>query len=109
MIIEEIARVFMYKGRTPEDCALRMALIYTLYKDGYKVPHITSALSVHRASVTFACRKVQDMISIGDPLVTSLLEKLQEHSIRLVPYFEKIGGLYKTKAHIEVDNVKLIY
>lgn len=108
MIIEDIARVFMCKGHTPEDCALRMALIYTLYKDGYKVFHITSATGVHRTSVTFACQKVQDLVSIGDPLITSMLEQLKEHSIRLVPYFEKIDGLYKTKAHIEIDNVKLI-
>ncbi len=108
MTTENIAKTLMHKGHTPDDSALRMTLIFMLYKEGYKTQHIASALHLHRSSVSYAYQKTQDLIDIDDPLIKLSIEEWKRHSVRLVPYFEKNDVLYTTKAHIEIDNVKLV-
>lgn len=108
MTTENIAKTLLCKGRTPDDSALRITLISMLYKEGYKTQHIASALHIHRTSIPYAIQKTQNLIDIDDPLIRLSMEEWKRHSVRLVPYFEKTDALYAIKAHIEIDNVKLV-
>lgn len=108
MTTEDIAKTLLCKGRTPDDSAMRMALIFMLYKEGYKTQHIASALHIHRSSIPYAFQKTQNLIDIDDPLIRLAMDELQRHSVRLVPYYEKVNTLYAIRANIEIDNVKLV-
>jgi len=109
MTTEEIAQAIIGKSHTPQNATLRMAAIYNLYKEGYKTQHISYALHYHRSVIPYSNQKVLDLLDINDEVIKSSFEQLKEHTIRLVPYFERQDGIQVVKAYVEIDNVKFIY
>lgn len=109
MTTEQIAKTVITKSHTPQDSSLRMALIYKLYKEGYKTQYISDAMNYHRSAVPLACQKVSDLLKIGDKIMSEAIEQLDGHTIRLSPYFEKNEVTYNVKARLEIDDVKLLY
>lgn len=107
MTTTELVNAVKRKGKTSEVCALRMVLIYVLYQAGYKTQHIADAIRLCRSNVMYSRKKAQDLLDVNDPIAKRSLDQLQEHSIRLIPHFEKNGLGYKIKTFIEIDNVEL--
>lgn len=108
MNTNELIKIILQCSRIPEEIALRMALIFTLYNNGYKTQHIALAMNICRNSVTYACQKVRELVDINDNIMLDALSIVKEHSTELVPYFVKGDKTYQVKAYLEIDNVKLL-
>lgn len=94
-------------GVSVEQSSLRTALIFLLRKDGYKSKDIAIALDIHRNSANYHYSRSLDFYDMNDKIFLSSLKELEQHELRLVPYFVTRMGKHCIKTYLTIDNIKL--
>lgn len=109
MTTEEIIQMLQSRARTPEVYALRQAMVYTLYYSGYGSTHIANVMGMSYNNISYTNNKVADLIASNDPLMLRTLAELEEHKLRLVPYyhFEENVSAFRVRAYLEIDGIQI--
>ena len=107
-IIQHLRGGVDLRGGTDIKCSsLRMAVVFFLRKQGYERKHIACALDLKGNAVDYYYSRGMDFIDTKDKFMAEAMEELEQHSLSLVPRYERRFGKYNIKTHLEVDNIKL--
>lgn len=86
-----------------EACAIRHALIYLLYENGYSRKYISDAVNAHNTRYSYL--RAVDGIDVNDELIKCYVEEIKKHNIELVPHFERMNNQYYVRARISIDGI----
>lgn len=87
--------------------AIKMAAVYTLYKNGYKAGHIANAFGVKVTTIDYEYNTIVSLLETNDRIVKDAFEILKTHLLELRPYFIRKDGMFKIETYLTLDKYKL--